>query len=141
MVHKIGTLHWRKGLQYAATYCKRNSSSLFVHATGALSFVGGQDYINQHLPVWWIRCTIAKDQALLCWPPRSPDLIPCDFFLWGYVKDLSLYCMYHRICLTCEDETSPPSQKLIVTCCSRFTRCIRKVMRLVLYFSLFNIYL
>ena len=21
------------------------------------------------------------------WPPRSPDLTPCDFFLWGYVKD------------------------------------------------------
>ena len=21
------------------------------------------------------------------WPPRSPDLTPLDFFLWGYVKD------------------------------------------------------
>ncbi|PNF41647.1 hypothetical protein B7P43_G07629 [Cryptotermes secundus] len=21
------------------------------------------------------------------WPPRSPDLTPFDFFLWGYVKD------------------------------------------------------
>ena len=21
------------------------------------------------------------------WPPRSPDLTPCDFFLWGYIKD------------------------------------------------------
>lgn len=20
------------------------------------------------------------------WPPRSPDLNPCDFFLWGYLK-------------------------------------------------------
>jgi hypothetical protein len=20
------------------------------------------------------------------WPPRSPDLIPCDFFLWDYLK-------------------------------------------------------
>jgi hypothetical protein len=20
-------------------------------------------------------------------PPRSPDITPCDFFLWGYVKD------------------------------------------------------
>jgi hypothetical protein len=87
MVHKIGTLHWRKGLQYATTYCKRNSLSLFVHAMGALIFVGGQDYINQHLPIWWIGRTTAKDQALLCWPPRSPDLIPCDFFLWGYVTD------------------------------------------------------
>ena len=21
------------------------------------------------------------------WPPRSPDLTPCDFFLWGHLKD------------------------------------------------------
>ncbi|GBM22653.1 hypothetical protein AVEN_144438-1 [Araneus ventricosus] len=20
------------------------------------------------------------------WPPRSPDINPCDFWLWGYVK-------------------------------------------------------
>ena len=20
------------------------------------------------------------------WPPHSPDLTPCDFFLWGYLK-------------------------------------------------------
>ena len=27
------------------------------------------------------------DQVLLAWPPRSPGATPCDFFLWGYVKD------------------------------------------------------
>lgn len=26
------------------------------------------------------------------WPPYSPDLNPCDFFLWGYLKDQ----VYHR---------------------------------------------
>ena len=26
-------------------------------------------------------------EHLLLWPPRSPDLTPCDFFLKGYVKD------------------------------------------------------
>lgn len=24
----------------------------------------------------------------IAWPPRSPDLNPCDFFLWGYCKSL-----------------------------------------------------
>jgi hypothetical protein len=24
--------------------------------------------------------------SLTCWPPRSPDLTPSDFILWGYVK-------------------------------------------------------
>ena len=28
-----------------------------------------------------------KDLALHSWPPRSPDMTPCDFFLWGYVKE------------------------------------------------------
>jgi hypothetical protein len=27
------------------------------------------------------------DLELLRWPPRSPDLTPCDSFLWGYIKD------------------------------------------------------
>jgi hypothetical protein len=45
-------------------------------------------YLSQHLPQRWIGRTAANDQALLRWPPRSPDLTPCDFFfLWGYNKD------------------------------------------------------
>jgi len=24
----------------------------------------------------------------ITWPPRSPDFNPCDFFLWGYMKEL-----------------------------------------------------
>jgi len=28
-----------------------------------------------------------EDDALMRWPPRSPDLTPCDVFLWGFVKD------------------------------------------------------
>ncbi|KFM70899.1 hypothetical protein X975_03732, partial [Stegodyphus mimosarum] len=25
--------------------------------------------------------------GLIPWPPRSPDITPLDFFLWGFVKD------------------------------------------------------
>jgi hypothetical protein len=28
-----------------------------------------------------------QDSTLIPWPARSPDLTPCDFLLWGYVKD------------------------------------------------------
>ena len=35
----------------------------------------------------WIGRTGPKDLALHSWPPRSPDMTPCDFFLWGYVKE------------------------------------------------------
>lgn len=34
-------------------------------------------------PDWWI----GRDGPIN-WPPRSPDISPLDFFLWGYVKDI-----------------------------------------------------
>lgn len=24
----------------------------------------------------------------MAWPPRSPDLTPCDFFVWGHIKNI-----------------------------------------------------
>ena len=43
------------------------------------------------------------------WPPRSPDLNPCDFYLWGRLKQLvystpipSLEALRERICACAE---------------------------------------
>ena len=44
-------------------------------------------YLNEHIPQRWIGRTGRDDEALMKWPPRSPDMTPCDFFLWGFVKD------------------------------------------------------
>jgi hypothetical protein len=44
-------------------------------------------HLNTTLPQRWIGPTSNKDSALIPWPRRSPYLTPCDFFLWGYVKD------------------------------------------------------
>jgi hypothetical protein len=44
-------------------------------------------HLNTTLPQRWIGRTSNEDSALIPWSPRSPDLTPCDFFLWGYVKD------------------------------------------------------
>ena len=44
-------------------------------------------YRNRNLPQRWMGRTGKEDDALMCWPPRSPDLTPCDFFFWGFVKD------------------------------------------------------
>ena len=35
----------------------------------------------------WIGRTGPTDLALHSWPPRSPDMTPCHFILWGYVKE------------------------------------------------------
>jgi hypothetical protein len=61
----------------------------------------------------------AADQALLRWPPRWSDLMPCNFVSYGYMLiTLSFYSMNHRICMSCADESSLPCQKSTVTCCS-----------------------
>ena len=43
--------------------------------------------LNAIFPGRWIGRASHNDSPLLSWPPRSPDLTPCDCFLWGYVKD------------------------------------------------------
>ena len=44
-------------------------------------------HLNTKLPGRLIRRASHNDSPLLPWPPRSPDLTPCDFCLWGYIKD------------------------------------------------------
>ena len=38
--------------------------------------------LNENFPNRWI----GRDEPH-AWPPRSPDLTPLDFLLWGYVRD------------------------------------------------------
>jgi hypothetical protein len=44
---------------------------------------------NATLPNRWTVRPGAADEEWMMWPPRSPDLTPCDFFLWGYVKEMA----------------------------------------------------
>ncbi|GBL65155.1 hypothetical protein AVEN_136820-1 [Araneus ventricosus] len=46
-----------------------------------------RDFLNREPPHRWIGSAGQDDVPLLLWPPRSPNLTPCDFFMWGYVKD------------------------------------------------------
>jgi hypothetical protein len=42
-----------------------------------------RDYLNLQFPNRWI-----GRNGPISWPPRSPDLTPMDFYVWGYMKDL-----------------------------------------------------
>lgn len=42
-----------------------------------------RNFLNAHYPNRWI-----GRGSDFPWPPRSPDLNPLDFFLWGYMKEL-----------------------------------------------------
>ena len=41
-----------------------------------------QEWLNEKFGERWIGC-----RGFMEWPLRSPDLSPCDFFLWGVLKD------------------------------------------------------
>jgi len=43
--------------------------------------------LNRVLQQRWIGRAAKGGNHLLPWPPNSPDLTPCDFFLWGFVND------------------------------------------------------
>jgi hypothetical protein len=103
-------------------HAERERLQVYLHVSRALSVAGGHGYFNQHLPQRWKGRTNAEDQALLRWPPRSSDLMPCEFLLQEYVEDGLRRQPVYRICLRCEDESSPPSQKSIVTYCSGYGR-------------------
>ena len=45
-----------------------------------------REYLNEHLPGRWVGHAAATDNTFCTWPPQSPDLTVCDFFLWGFVK-------------------------------------------------------
>ena len=47
-----------------------------------------RDFLNMRLRNRWVGRGGGVDKTFLSWPPRSPDLTPCDFFVWGYVKDV-----------------------------------------------------
>jgi hypothetical protein len=42
---------------------------------------------NATLPNRWTVKAGAAGEECMKWPRQSPDLTPCDFFLWGYVKE------------------------------------------------------
>ncbi|KAL1488367.1 hypothetical protein ABEB36_014844 [Hypothenemus hampei] len=42
-----------------------------------------REWLNEHFPRQWI-----GRNGPVAWPPRSPDLNPCDFYLWGHMKQI-----------------------------------------------------
>ena len=56
------------------------------------------------------------------WPPRSPDLNPCDFYLWGYLKSV----VYN------------PLPKTLVDLKQNISREIEKIPKEILKSTFFN---
>ncbi|GFY05206.1 uncharacterized protein TNCV_2206521 [Trichonephila clavipes] len=67
---------------------KHESNNLVWQQDGAPSHghVSIRDWLNITVPNQWIGPKEPPDKACIAWPPRSPDLTPCDFYLWGVIK-------------------------------------------------------
>lgn len=87
-----------------------------------------RDFLDQTYPGRWI----GRSGPIL-WPPRSPDMTPCDFFLWAHIKrqvyarrpetldELRLYITeaFDRLDVeTCE--------RVCVSVSDRFIKCLEK---------------
>lgn len=42
-----------------------------------------RDFLNAEFPERWI-----GREGAIAWPPRSPDLTPMNFYLWGFMKNI-----------------------------------------------------
>ena len=60
------------------------------------------DVLNERFPDAWI-----GRGGPIPWSPRSPDLSPLDFFLWGYIKNI-VYAEKIGISSTCKKGSHQP---------------------------------
>jgi hypothetical protein len=51
-----------------------------------------RNHLDEHFPNKWI-----GRGGPITWPPRSPDLNPIDFFVWGHYKELVYYKDYSTV--------------------------------------------
>ena len=113
--HFTKSVHLNGGKDFNMRPCSKRNS-LYLYVSRVLSFV-----CNQHLAQRWIGHTTTEAQALLRWPPRSPDLTICHFCSYADIlRTLPFYRLYHRICSSCEEESWLPSQKSIAKCYSGY---------------------
>ncbi|GBO12322.1 hypothetical protein AVEN_164676-1 [Araneus ventricosus] len=67
----------------SATVCERSSTGVIFQQGGAPPHYDNivREFLDTTFPQRWI-----GRGAVMAWPPRSPDITPLDFYLWGYVK-------------------------------------------------------
>lgn len=69
---------------------RENQEVWFQHDGCPAHFgVNVREYLDQTFPNRWI-----GRGGIINWPARSPDLAPCDFFLWGHLKS-KIYQIRH----------------------------------------------
>lgn len=74
-----------------------------------------KNWLDRRFPQQWI-----GRAGAMFWPPRSPDLSPLDFFLWGYVKD--------RVYVTEPSDVNDMKDRITSACASIPAEVLRRVI-------------
>lgn len=90
-------------------------------------------WMNENYPQKWIGRTSARDESLMFWPARSPDLTPLDFFAWGAVKQ-KVYAtpvpdednLRRRIVQVCGEITRTQCRAATSSVIERCRMCVRQ---------------
>lgn len=88
-----------------------------------------KDFLNATFPNRWI-----GRNGPIRWPPRSPDLTPLDFFLWGFLKDRvfragfpkDLNELYLRILEHCAEPDDEMFDRVMKSFAQRIYLCIHE---------------
>jgi len=76
---------WRKGTRNAGgNSVVSQEKQWFQHDNAAAHFAC---QVREHLTATYSGHWIGWGRPM-AWPPKSPDLTPMDFFLWGHIKAL-----------------------------------------------------
>lgn len=85
-----------------------------------------REWLDRNFPHQWI-----GREGPMYWPPRSPDLTPLDFFLWGYVKSkvyvtepLNVSDLKHRISSACAEIPREAVRRAVGSLEKRCMTCI-----------------
>ncbi|XP_071055356.1 histone-lysine N-methyltransferase SETMAR-like [Onthophagus taurus] len=101
--------------------------NIWFQQDGALPHVAHpvREFLNNSFPERWI-----GRRGPIEWPPRSPDLIPLDFFLWGYLKskvyaEKPLNVDALKNCISAEIRNISPQfiYNTLKECMNRFAYC------------------
>ena len=87
-----------------------------------------REFLNNTFPQRWI-----GRGGWVSWAPRSPDLAPPDFFLWGHIKNLvyakqhdNIECLKHSITTAFNEIDANMLKRTVEHCITRFQMCSNK---------------
>jgi hypothetical protein len=84
-VHRFTVCFWKKSTGNAGGNSGvSQEKQWFQHDDAAAHFAR---HVQEHLTATYNSHRIGRGRPM-AWPPRSPDLAPMDFFLWGHIKAL-----------------------------------------------------